>query len=112
MKKIFDTLGYAREKVLLDDVLKPAGYDSSKRMVRECEAEVIKRYGAVESQESFAYILEKVHIAYDLLDNGLQQIPIDIRKSTEQCLLEYLFDRLQELADLSKEVDEFFENAN
>ena len=111
MKKIFDTLGYAREKVLLNDVLKPAGYDSSKRMVKECEDELVRRYGSVEVMDSFAYTLEKIHTAYDLIDNALCDIPYETRSKLEQCLQEYLFDRLQELSDMSSEVDEYFEKA-
>lgn len=111
MKEIFSTLSYAREKVLLNDLLKPAGYDSSKRMVKECEEELVRRYGSVETMDSFSYTLGKIHTAYDLIDNALDDIPHETRNKVEQCLQEYLFDRLQELADMSAEVDEYFEKA-
>ena len=48
---------------------------------------------------------------YDLIDNTLDDIPPMTRNKVEQCLQEYLFDRLQELADVSAEVDEYFEKA-
>lgn len=111
MNKIFEALGFAREKVLLNDMLKSAGYDSSKRMVKECEDELVRRYSSVEAMDSFAYTLEKIHTAYDLIDNALCDIPYETRNKLEQCLQEYLFDRLQELADMSSEVDEYFEKA-
>ena len=111
MKEIFNTLSYAREKVLLNDLLKPAGYDSSKRMVKELEEELVRRYGSIETMDCFFYILEKIHTVYDLIDNTLDDIPHKTRNKVEQCLQEYLFDRLQELAVMSAEVDEYFENA-
>lgn len=111
MKEIFSTLNYAREKVLLNDLLKPAGYSSSKRMVEECEKELIRRFGAIENADSFAYDLEKIHTAYDLIDNALICMPLEYRDKVEQCLQEFLFDRLQELEKMSAEVDDGFKNA-
>lgn len=111
MRKIFDTLNYAREKVLSNDILKPAGYNSTKRMVKECEEELVRRYGSVKVMDSFAYTLEKIHAAYDLIDNALCDVQSETRGKFEQCLLEYLFDRLEKLVDLSCEVDEYFEEA-
>jgi hypothetical protein len=111
MKEIFNQLGYACEKVLSNGYLKSAGYASSKRMVKECEDELVRRYGSVEAKDSFSYTLEKVHIAYDLIDKALDDIPDEARDKIKKCLQEYLFDRLQELADMSAEVDEYFEKA-
>lgn len=109
MKEIFSGLLYAKEKVLTGDLLKPAGYLSSKNMVKKCKDELIVRYGSVNTIDAFAYILKKIDIAFNLIDNELSTIIGPTRGVLEQCLLEYLFDRLDELENLCIEEDQKFE---
>ena len=109
MKNIFNKLAYARENVLTNDFLKPAGYKNAKNMVKQCEAELVKRYGSAEAVDSFAYLLKKIHTVFSLIDNELDAVAGSTRDMIEQCLQEYLFDRLDELQQLCMEVDEEFE---
>lgn len=109
MRNIFDGLPYAKEKVLANDLLKPEGYRNVKNMVKQCEAELVNRYRAVDALDSFADVLKKIHTAFKLIDNELNAITAPTRNEIEQCLQEYLFDRLDELQQLCIEVDEAFE---
>lgn len=111
MAKIFDGLEYAAEKVLLRDVaLMYAGYQNSKRMVSECEEELVKRFDGIDEIDSFSYILEQIRNAYNLIDNELTEIPSETRVKMEDCLYQYLFDRLKELKQLSYDIDSDFDS--
>lgn len=110
MVKIFDHLGYAKEKVLLDAHMKKAGYDSTKRMVEECEKELVLRYGAVENADSFNYLLKEIHELYKLLDEGLSSVPGDFSSGMEKYLQQCLFYKLEELKGYCEETDGYFEN--
>lgn len=109
MKNIFNELACARENVLTNDFLKPAGYKNAKNMVKQCEAELVNRYGSAEAVDSFAYLLKKIHTVFSLIDNELDAVAGSTRDMIEQCLQEYIFDRLDELQQLCIEVDEEFE---
>ena len=110
MVKIFNNLGYAKEKVLLDAHMKKAGYDSTKRMVEECEKELVLRYGAVENADSFNYLLKEIHELYKLLDEGLSSVPGDFSSGMEKYLQQCLFYKLEELKGYCEETDGYFEN--
>lgn len=110
MEKIFNNLGYAKEKVLLDAHMKKAGYDSTKRMVEECEKELVLRYGAVENADSFNYLLKEIHEIYKLIDEGLSSVSEDFSGEMEKYLLQCLFYKLDELKEYCEETDEYFEN--
>jgi hypothetical protein len=110
MSKIFEGLGYAAEKVLLKDIpLDMAGYLSSKRMVSECEKELIERYGNIDAFDAFSYKLKQIHEVYSLFDDELTEVPYKTSERIKDCLYQYLFDRLYELENLCKEVDDEFE---
>lgn len=108
MKEFFSGLSYAKEKVLANDSLKEPGYSNTKKMVQKCETELAKRYGSAHAIDSFAYLLKKIHTAFDLIDNELSAIAVPTSVAIEQCLQEYLFDRLEELRELCEEEDEKF----
>lgn len=111
MRNIFDGFPYAKEKVLANDLLKPEGYRNVKNMVKQCEAELINRYGSVNALGSFPYVLKKIRTAFRLIDSDLHAVEAPTRNEMEQCLQEYLFDRLNELQQLCIEVDETFEKS-
>ena len=110
MANIFSTLGYASEKVLLRDVVFMAGgYRDTKRMISECEQELIKRFGSVETIEAFAWKIAEIKNVYGLIEGEIDKLSSDFRKKVEDCLHQYLFDRLEELKSLCEEVDGDFE---
>jgi hypothetical protein len=110
MEELFNNLGYAQEKVLLDTNMKNWGYEATKRMVELCENELIERYGSIEAVESYQYLLKSIHNIYALIDNEMARIPVDLRPQIEKCLLENLFSKLRELKSYCKETDSYFEN--
>lgn len=111
MASIFTGLEYAAEKVLLKDaIFMSTGYQETKRMVRECEIELMIRYGSVDTFDAFAYILEKIKTTHDLIDNGFCDLPSETQTKVKDCLHEFLFDRLNELKQLCIETDEEFES--
>ena len=110
MKEIFNHLGYAREKVLLNTDIKQLEYEKSKSMVEQCEEELIKRYGSIGAANEYQILLESIHTLYQLIDEGLQRIPSDLRPEIEKCLLENLFSKLEKLESYCEETDSYFEN--
>lgn len=110
MKEIFNGLHYAKEKTLIPNHLGPWGYDSTKSMVKKCEEELILRYGSVDAVDFYKYLLEEIHEIYSLIDNGLSQIPFDLRAQFEKYMLQMLFSKLEALQDCCEETDRYFEN--
>lgn len=110
MKEIFNQLGYAKEKVLLNTYLKHEEYEATKEMVKQCENELIERYGSIEAADSYKYLLESIHSLYMLIDDGLERIPADIRPQIEKCLFENLFTKLEELQLYCDNTDSYFKN--
>lgn len=109
MADIFNTLHYAEEKALLDDVMQSWGYNATKEMVTKCEEELVKRYGSVDTVDSFKYLLEEIHELYSLIDN-IYNISTENQDRLWHYLVELLFVKLHELEDCCKETDEYFEN--
>lgn len=110
MKDIFNSLAYAKENVLANDVLlKPAGYQNTKGMVEKVKNELIARHGSIDTVDAFANILKKIDTVFNLIDNELDTVLEPTRGALVQCLLEYLFDRLDELEELCIEEDRKFE---
>ena len=68
MTGIFDQLDFACEKVLCDTAFRDAEYKHTKRMVKECEEELIRRYGSIDAIEAYKYRLDDIHALYDLID--------------------------------------------
>lgn len=110
MKEIFSNLGYTREKVILNTELKSWGYEATKAMMTKCEEEIVRRYGSIETADSYPYLLSDIHKVYDLIDTGLPRIPKDLFPHIEKCLLENLFHKLDKLKSFCVETDEYFEN--
>lgn len=111
MSRIFDGLNYAAEKVLLhDEILKDAGYQHSKNMVRDCEEELVKRFGSIDVIDSFSHILEQIKNVYDVIDNDLHNLAIEVKQKIDDCLYQFLFDRLEELRNLCNEIDKNFDS--
>lgn len=110
MREIFNELDYAREKVLLEDSsLSDWGYNAAKEMAKKCENEVIRRYGSLEAFDSYNYLLKEIYEICDLIDNGLPQMPIELRSKSKKYFLECLFSKLEELETYAKETDLYFE---
>lgn len=110
MKDVFNGLVYAKEKVLANDIsVKPAEYQNTKGMVEKVKNELIARYGSVDTVDAFANILKKIDTVFNLIDNELDTVLEPTRGALVQCLLEYLFDRLDELEELCIEEDQKFE---
>lgn len=110
MKDIFNNLGYAKEKVMLNTTMKDWGYNATKDMVKKYEDELKQRYGSLDSLDTYKYLLQSIYIVYDLIDHGLPHIPTDLRSNIEKCLLENLFTKLSKLKSYCAEIDEYFEN--
>lgn len=109
MTDIFNTLHYAEEKALLDDTMQSWGYNATKDMVTKCEEELVKRYGSVETVDSFKYLLDEIHELYSLIDN-LYSISTERQERLWHYLVELLFVKLHDLEELCEETDEYFEN--
>lgn len=111
MEGIFRELEYASEKILLrDDVFMDTAYKRTKKIVADCKDELQKRFGAWDTIESFAYKIEEIEKAYKLLDHELKELPNGIRLDIEDCLFQYLLDKLGELKRLSMEMDKEYES--
>lgn len=109
MADIFNTLHYAEEKALLDDVMQSWGYNATKEMVTKCEEELKKRYGSVEVVESFKFLLDDIHALHALIDD-IYDICNESQERVRYYLVELLFVKLHELEDYCRETDEYFEN--
>lgn len=67
-------------------------------MVEQCEEKLIKRYCcSIGAANEYQILLESIHTLYQLIDEGLQRIPSDLRPEIEKCLLENLFSKLEKL---------------
>jgi hypothetical protein len=110
MQDIFSNLGYTKQKIFENDVLKIHFYNSTKVMVDKCEKELKLRYGSVENAESYKFLLVEVHELFDLIDNARSQILADSYESMTKYLLQCLFYKLEELESYCCETDEYFAN--
>lgn len=110
MREIFNLLSYAEEKALLDEPMAEWGYKDTKYMVERCEDELKMRYGSIDANDSYRYLLEEIHELYDLIDNEVPQIPVGIRKQSKKYFLQCLFSKLEELKNYCEETDRYFEN--
>lgn len=110
MKEIFNNLRYAREKVLLNTLMRDGQYLATKEMVKKCESELISRYGSVEAADAYKFLLEEIHELYALIDDGISQMPYDLQSATEKYLLQMLFYKLSELEQYCEETDAYFSN--
>ena len=110
MREIFNLLDYAKEKALLDKPMAEGGYKDTKYMVKHCEDELKMRYGFIDANDNYRYLLKEIHELYDLIDNGTPQIPVGIRERSKKYFLHCLFSKLEELKNYSEETDRYFEN--
>jgi hypothetical protein len=108
MQDIFAVLNFAREKVLGGTIFKETEYSHTKRMVKECEDELSRRYGSIEAIGEYKYKLSDIHALFDLLDNGLGEVYTETVSQIEHRLFELLFVKLGELYDLCAETDRVF----
>lgn len=110
MVDIFRSLSYAREKIICrDSVMEPALYKITKDMVKNCKDEVVKRYGSVDAIDAYNSIFKEVDILYDLIDNEVPNSNMLKKDEVSYRLKENLISKLEELAGLCKETDEYFE---
>lgn len=110
MKDIFNLLEYARQKVFENTEMRSWGYDKRKDMVTKCEEELIQRFGSMSATDSYQYLLNDIHKAYNLIDEGLPRVPRDLLPDFERSLLENLFNKIERLRSYCVETDEYFEN--
>ena len=110
MKKIFNKLHDYKEKALLDSIMGTWGYESTKNLVKQCEDELVLRYGSVDAMDSYSDLLGAIHEIYSLIDNGIPQIPYDLQRQFQKYMLQALFAKLEELQCYCEETDEYFEN--
>lgn len=111
MKEIFRDLSYAHQKFYDTDAVELSlwGYDATKEMVKQCEEELVKRYGSIDAHSSYKRLLGEIHELYDLIDHDMQQIQVEIRKKLEKHLFQNLFSKLEELESFCEETDCYFE---
>ena len=110
MEEIFNMLHYAKEKTLFPNHLGAWGYEATKDMVQKCEAELVARYGSVDAEDSYKYLLEEIHEIYTLIDDGLPAIPYNLQAQFEKYMLQMLFTKLEELKNYCAETDEYFDS--
>lgn len=110
MKEIFKGLDYIRAKMYDNDIpgLADCVYAETKEMVGKCEEELKIRYGSVNAVHAYKYLLEQIHELYDLIDNDLPQIQVEVRKKLEKYLFQNLFSKLEELESYCEETDCYF----
>ena len=111
MKEIFSLLDHARKKVLLKDFMGQHEYENTKNMVKQFENEIILRYGSLEAVDSYKYILDEIHEIYELIDDGISQVPYELQAQFEKYLLQMLFKKLETLRSFCEETDEYFETS-
>ena len=109
MKEIFKRLNFAREKAFETSPLSDWGYKAAKEMANKCEKEIIQRYGSLEAIDSYNYLLKEINEICELIDNGLPQMPIELRRNSKKYFLECLFSKLEELKTYAEETDQYFE---
>lgn len=105
---IFSQLNFAREKVLCDPLFKDAEYGHAKRMVKECEEELTRRYKSIKAIEAYEFRLDDIHALFDLIDNGLGEVRTDTVSQIEHRLYELLFIKISDLAEHCAETDLIF----
>lgn len=111
MRDIFVGLEYASEKVLLrDHVFFYTAYMTTKEMISECKHELVTRFGSVDGKDSFSYKIKEIEKVHKALDDGLHDLTSEMRVDVEDCLYQYLFDRLYELKALCVEMDQYYES--
>lgn len=109
MAELFRGLHYAKEKVLSDYTMRDWALKSTMEMVSKCEEELVQRYGSVEAEESYKYLLDEIHDLYVLLDE-IYDICKESQERVWHYIVELLFVKLEELEKYCKETDEYFEN--
>lgn len=111
MVKIFQSLDYAREKIVCRDlIMGDCMYDSTKEMVKKCREELVKRYGSENAIEAYKYTFNEIDELYDLIDNEIPQSNVSKKDDVIYRLKENLLSKLEYLVGLCKETDEYFEN--
>lgn len=109
MQNLFNGLDYARSKVFEETALRNSEYNSTKKMIEECEKELILRYGSIEAKDGYKWLLSEIHELYDLIDS-VPEICNLKKDRIRYYLLDLLFNKLEELRDYCKETDKYFEN--
>lgn len=109
MKELFNELNYAREKAFEDSSLSSWGYKKAMEIATNFKNELVQRYGSLEAAENYSYPLKDICEIYDLIDNGLPQIPPELRSKSKKYFLECLFSKLEELKSSAEEIDRYFE---
>lgn len=116
MKKVFDTLNYAFEKVRVasvadetvregDYALAQAGYESIKRMVNEAKNEIVSKYGSLENV-SLDYEYGDLEKLFDLLENHLNEMPFDIKVKVKYYLCSDMCTRVRYIAERYDAIDQ------
>ena len=111
MKEIFKELSFVRQKFYDTDSVELSSwaYNETKEMVKQCEEELVKRYGSIDANDSYKHLLGEIHELYDLIDNDVLQMQVEIREKLEKYLAQNLFSKLEELESYCEETDRYFE---
>lgn len=111
MKEIFKELSFVRQKFYDTDSVELSSwaYNETKEMVKQCEEELVKRYGSIDANDSYKHLLGEIHELYDLIDNDVLQMQVEIREKLKKYLFQNLFSKLEELESYCEETDRYFE---
>lgn len=111
MVEIFRGLSYAHEKIICrDPIMGEVEYKMTKEMVKNCRDEIAKRYGSENSFEAYNMVFKEIDELYDLIDNEVPNSNMSKKDDVAYRLKENLLSKLEELEDLCKETDEYFED--
>ena len=116
MKKLFDNLNYFFEKVstaaVADDTvtkgeygMAAAAYATIKELVDEAESEIIAHYGSLE-HVGLDYEFELLRNLFDLLDNNLNEMPLDIKVKVKYYLCSDMCTRVSNIANRYEKIDQ------
>lgn len=111
MVDFFRGLSYAHEKIICrDPIMGEVEYKMTKEMVKNCRDEIAKRYGSENSFEAYNMVFKEIDELYDLIDNEVPNSNMLRKEDVAYRLKENLLSKLEELEDLCKETDEYFED--
>ena len=116
MKQLFGNLNYFFEKVntaaVADETvtsgeygLAEVAYATIKDLIDEAEREIIAHYGSLK-QVGLDYEFELLWNLFDLLDNNLDEIPLDIKVKVKYYLCSDMCTRVRNIANRYETIDQ------